>query len=78
MASEKKRQRVVRRQASVGKGKAELFPFRGVSGSLNLQGRFGFFRNHFPSVFTIMDLSMLTDYEESALICGLKRKMLVI
>ncbi len=38
--SEKGRQGAVRRKASVGRGKAELFPLQGGSLRLNLQGRF--------------------------------------
>jgi len=30
----------VRKQASVGRGKAELFPLQGIRVRLNLQGRF--------------------------------------
>jgi len=36
LASEKGRQRVARKQASVGRGKAERFPLQGGSGRLNL------------------------------------------
>jgi len=38
MASEKGRQRAL--EASVGRGKAELFPLQGELRRLNLQGRF--------------------------------------
>jgi len=37
---EKGRQRAVRKQASVGRGKAKLFPLQSGSLRLNLQGRF--------------------------------------
>jgi len=40
LASEKGRQRVVIKQASVGRGKAERFPLQGGSVRLNPQGRF--------------------------------------
>jgi hypothetical protein len=42
--SEKGRQGAVSRKASVGRGKAQLFPLQGVRVRLNLQGRLVHFR----------------------------------
>ena len=59
LASEKGRQQVARKQASVGRGKAERFPLQGGSVRLNLKGRFFHSRVFYPHYLEEIPLSLV-------------------